>query len=230
MDSIIELIGVDKVYTVGSVQTQVLFDVNLSFEKGYCTSIIGTSGSGKSTLMHIMGTLDVPTAGSVVIDGQKVDSLDGNALAALRNRTIGFVFQFHYLLPEFSAMENVLIPCMIKNRKVDRQTLDRADKLFDMMGLSPVKHYLITKMSGGQQQRTAIARALINNPKILLADEPTGNLDSENSDRICNIFRDINQEFGTTFIVVTHDIRVAEHTDRMITIKDGRIESDINKI
>jgi len=230
MDSIIELIGVDKVYTVGSVQTQVLFDVNLSFEKGYCTSIIGTSGSGKSTLMHIMGTLDMPTAGSVVIDGQKVDSLDGNALAALRNRTIGFVFQFHYLLPEFSAMENVLIPCMIKNRKVDRQTLDRADKLFDMMGLSPVKHYLITKMSGGQQQRTAIARALINNPKILLADEPTGNLDSENSDRICNIFRDINQEFGTTFIVVTHDIRVAEHTDRMITIKDGRIESDINKI
>ena len=230
MDSIIELIGVDKVYAVGSVQTQVLFDVNLSFEKGYCTSIIGTSGSGKSTLMHIMGTLDVPTAGSVVIDSQKVDSLDGNALAALRNRTIGFVFQFHYLLPEFSAMENVLIPCMIKNRKVDRQTLDRADKLFDMMGLSPVKHYLITKMSGGQQQRTAIARALINNPKILLADEPTGNLDSENSDRICNIFRDINQEFGTTFIVVTHDIRVAEHTDRMITIKDGRIESDINKI
>ena len=230
MDSIIELIGVDKVYTVGSVQTQVLFDVNLSFEKGYCTSIIGTSGSGKSTLMHIMGTLDMPTAGSVVIDGQKVDSLDGNALAALRNRTIGFVFQFHYLLPEFSAMENVLIPCMIKNRKVDRQTLDRADKLFDMMGLSTVKHYLITKMSGGQQQRTAIARALINNPKILLADEPTGNLDSENSDRICNIFRDINQEFGTTFIVVTHDIRVAEHTDRMITIKDGRIESDINKI
>jgi len=230
MDSIIELTGVDKVYTVGSVETQVLFDVNLSFEKGYCTSIIGTSGSGKSTLMHIMGTLDMPTAGSVVIDGQKVDSLDGNALAALRNRTIGFVFQFHYLLPEFSAMENVLIPCMIKNRKVDRQTLDRADKLFDMMGLSPVKHYLITKMSGGQQQRTAIARALINNPKILLADEPTGNLDSENSDRICNIFRDINQEFGTTFIVVTHDIRVAEHTDRMITIKDGRIESDINKI
>jgi len=226
MSIIIELKNVDKIYT-GAVDTQVLFDINLIFESGSCNAIVGESGSGKSTLLNIMGTLDKSTRGEVIIDGIKIDDMDKNELADLRNQTIGFVFQFHYLLPEFTAIENVLIPYLIKHRRASMQIIEKANELFEMLGITKWKNSPVTKMSGGQQQRTAIARALINNPKILIADEPTGNLDSETTNKMCDSFREINQRFGTTFIVVTHDRAVAAKTDRIIEIRDGRIESDI---
>jgi len=228
MSSIIELKNVDKIYT-GAVDTQVLFDINLSFDSGSCNAIVGESGSGKSTLLNIMGTLDKPTRGEVIINGIKIGDMDKNKLAELRNESIGFVFQFHYLLPEFTAIENVLIPYWIKNRVASKETMEKANELFEMLGITRWKNSLVTKMSGGQQQRTAIARALINNPKILIADEPTGNLDSETTNKICGSFREINQRFGTTFIVVTHDRQVAEKTDRIIEIRDGKIEKDVLK-
>jgi len=228
MGRIIELKNVDKIYT-GAVDTQVLFDINLSFDSGSCNSIVGESGSGKSTLLNIMGTLDKPTRGEVIIDGIRTIDMDKNRLAKLRNETIGFVFQFHYLLSEFTAIENVLIPYLIKNRRTSKEIIGKANELFEMLGITRWKNSPVTKMSGGQQQRTAIARALINNPKILIADEPTGNVDSETTNRICGSFREINQRFGTTFIVVTHDRQVAEKTDRIIEIRDGRIENDVQR-
>jgi len=226
MDNLIEVKNIDKIY-YGHVDTQVLFGVDLTFTHGACNAIVGESGSGKSTLLNILGTLDKPTRGQVLIDGKRTDTMSKDELAELRNETIGFVFQFHYLLPEFTAMENVLIPYLIKRGKLDKSIRERADTLFEMVGLSDVKNNLATKMSGGQQQRTAIVRALINNPKVLLADEPTGNLDSENTEKVCTIFREIIDQFGTTFIVVTHDLRIAEKTDKIIQIKDGRIVDNI---
>ena len=228
MDSVIELKKVSKVYP-GAVETQVLFDMDLTFERGSCSALVGESGSGKSTLLNVLGTLDKPSSGEVIINGMRVDIMGKNKLAELRNETIGFVFQFHYLLSEFTALENVLIPYLIKKRKPRREISQRADELFEVMGISKWKNSPVTKLSGGQQQRVAIARALINNPDIILADEPTGNLDSDTTEKICNIFREINQKYGTTFIVVTHDRRVAEQTDRIIEIKDGRIVADIKK-
>jgi lipoprotein-releasing system ATP-binding protein len=225
MSKIIELVQVNKVYH-GTVDSQVLFDTNLSFESGTCSAIVGVSGSGKTTLLNIIGTLDSPTSGEVLIDGKLVNRMTKSQLARLRNETIGFVFQYHHLLPEFTALENVLIPCLIKNWRPSREVLRRADELFDMLEITDVKHSPAMRMSGGQQQRTAIARALVNSPKIMLTDEPTGNLDSATTDKICQSFREINRRYGTTFIVVTHDHLVAEHTDRIVEIRDGRIISD----
>ena len=228
MTAILELKQVDKIYA-GAISTQVLFGINISFEESSCNSIVGESGSGKSTLLNIIGTLDKPTNGEVMIDGKLVNVMDKNRLAELRNETIGFVFQFHYLLPEFTVMENVLMPYFIKKRRLSKEILLRMNDLLEMLGISRLKNNLVTRISGGEQQRTAIARALINSPKMLLADEPTGNLDSETTERICKAFREINERYGTTFIVVTHDRRVAEHTDRIIEMRDGRIVADAKK-
>ena len=228
MANVVELKNVDKIYR-GAIDTQVLFDINLTFEEGSFNSLVGESGSGKSTLLNIIGTLDKPTRGEVKIAGNRINDLSKDKLAELRNTTIGFVFQFHYLLPEFTAIENVLMPYSISKKQPAKSVAKRAEELFDMLNISTVRNNPASKMSGGQQQRTAIARALINNPKIVLADEPTGNLDSENTATIYKIFREINQQYGTTFLIVTHDRRIAEQTDRIVEIKDGKIVVDIRK-
>ena len=228
MAKIIEMKNINKIYGK-VVKTQVLYDINLDFEENSFNSIIGASGSGKSTLLNLIGTLDTPTSGEVFLDGARIDGMEKNKLALLRNQTIGFIFQFHYLLPEFTAIENVLMPYLIKNPSPSKEIIARGEELLDIMGLTKVKNNLSVNMSGGQQQRTAIARALINNPKIVLADEPTGNLDSDSTENIYKILRDINEKFKTTFVIITHDRRIAEKTDRIIEIKDGRISLDLNR-
>lgn len=223
-----ELKHISKVYGT-KIKTQVLFDIDLCFEESTFNSIIGASGSGKSTLMNIMGTLDKPTDGQVTINGEKTFYMHQNKLAELRNRSIGFIFQFHHLLPEFTVFENVLMPYRIRYGKVDIKAMKRAKYLLDMVGLTKVRNNLSTDISGGQQQRAAIARALINTPKIILADEPTGNLDSETTQTVYKLLREINEESKSTFIIITHDKKVAEQGDRIIELKDGRINMDINK-
>ena len=228
MADILSMSHINKVYGE-KIRTQVLFDISLAFEASSFSSIIGESGSGKSTLMNIMGTLDLPTDGDVVIDGVDTTVMNRRQLARLRNDTIGFVFQFHYLLPEFTVLENVLMPFRIRYGTVTPEARKQAVELLDVVGLSRVQDNRATEISGGQQQRTAIARALVNRPKILLADEPTGNLDSGTAETIYALLRDINKTYRTTLMVITHDRRVAEKADRIIEIKDGRIEMDIKK-
>lgn len=228
MADLLKLSKINKIYGE-KIKTQVLFDVDLSFKAQSFNAIIGQSGSGKSTLMNIMGTLDKPTSGEVLIDGISTASMKKNQLAELRNQTIGFIFQFHYLLPEFTVMENVLMPALIKNGRVGEAERKRALELIDLVGLTKVKNNLATDLSGGQQQRTAIARSLINEPKIILGDEPTGNLDSQTTESIYTLLREINHEIKSTFIIITHDQRIAEKADRILEIKDGRINLDVTK-
>lgn len=228
MNAVLELKNINKIYGT-TVRTQVLTDINTSFEEHSFNSIIGQSGSGKSTLLNIMGTLDKPTSGDVVINGVNTSKMSKNELASIRNKSLGFVFQFHYLLPEFTAIENVLMPYRIGSGAVTSEIKEKAAELMRLVGLEKVMNNLATKMSGGQQQRTAIARALLNNPKIILADEPTGNLDSISTEMIYNLLRKINEKYGTTFIIITHDRHIAEKADRIIEITDGKINLDIRK-
>jgi lipoprotein-releasing system ATP-binding protein len=226
MADMIRLENVNKIYGT-KVPTQVLFDINLGFEEHSFNSIIGASGSGKSTLLNILGTLDRPTSGEVLLRGTKTTAMNRKQIARFRNETIGFIFQFHYLLPEYTALENVLMPARILG-DVSAATRERAVSLMDLVGLSSVQNNLSVNMSGGQQQRTAIARALMNQSAIILADEPTGNLDSNTTESIYALLRKINIEMKTTFIVITHDSRIAEKADRIVEIKDGRIGLDLH--
>lgn len=226
LNTVMELKGITKVYGE-KIKTQVLFGIDLKFYEGSFNAIIGQSGSGKSTLMNILGTLDHPTDGEIFINGQNTKSMKANDISFLRNQNIGFIFQFHYLLPEFTALENVLMPYKISKQKITPEVMARAHELLDFVGLTKVKNNLAKNMSGGQQQRVAIARSLINNPKIILADEPTGNLDSDSTEQVYTLLREINAKYKTTFIIITHDRKIAEKADRIIEIKDGRINIDV---
>jgi len=229
MADILTLRNINKIYGQNTKNpTQVLFDLNLAFAENSFNSIIGQSGSGKSTLLNIMGTLDKPSSGEVLVAGRSLKDFSKNELADVRNTYIGFIFQFHYLLPEFTALENVLMPYRISKRPVTDEVMKRAEELLELVGLKKFMNQLASNLSGGQQQRVAIARSLINNPKIVLADEPTGNLDSDSTEKVYNLLREINQKYKTTFIIITHDRHIAEKTDRIIEIKDGRINLDIS--
>ncbi len=223
--SALELKNITKVYGE-KVKTKVLNNTDLTINEGEFVSIIGQSGSGKSTLLNIMGTLSKGSSGTLYINGINVEGMNKNELADLRNSTLGFIFQFHYLLPEFTVLENILMPYSISGKKVNKEILERANELIDLVGLTKVKNNMATDLSGGQQQRAAIARALINSPKIILADEPTGNLDSNTTNEIYNLLRDINKKYNTTFVIITHDNRIAEKADRVIEVLDGNIIKD----
>ncbi len=201
---------------------EVLKGVDIAVSKGEIVSIVGSSGAGKSTLLHILGTLDKADKGRIILNGQQIESLNGNKLSAFRNRHIGFVFQFHHLLPEFTALENVCIPGWIAGFK-KKDVLAKATGLLKTLGLGERLENKPQQLSGGEQQRVAVARALINDPSIVMADEPTGNLDSANAKELHQLFIDLRKQLGQTFLIVTHNEELAKMSDRILQMKDGRI-------
>lgn len=202
----------------------VLKDISMHVEEGEFVSIMGKSGCGKSTLLYILSTMDTDYEGDLFLDGQKLNGLNGEELAAIRNEKIGFVFQFHYLLAEFTVLENVMLPAKKLGRKSEKEILDDAMDTLRLLGIEEQAHKKASMISGGQKQRVAIARALINHPKIIMGDEPTGNLDSKNADNVFNLFKKLSDERGLSFLVVTHDEDFAKKTDRIISMGDGIIE------
>ncbi|HPE40284.1 MAG TPA: ABC transporter ATP-binding protein [Bacteroidales bacterium] len=212
----IKIENIEKSY--GSLK--VLKGVHLEIQEAQITTIVGASGAGKSTLLHLIGTLDKPDQGEITMDGVSLFSLNDKQLSAFRNQNIGFVFQFHHLLPEFNAVENVALPAMIKGLH-KKEAIQKAKELLDFLKLSDRIDHKPSELSGGEQQRVAVARALINNPKLILADEPSGNLDSENARKLHQLFFDLRDRFHQTFIIVTHNEELANLSDRKVIIKDG---------
>ena len=219
---IISVRGLSKSFRMGNTEVAVLRGIDLDIPKGEMLSIVGASGVGKSTLLHVIGALDKPTSGQVIYDGRDVFSMSNGELATFRNRNVGFVFQFHHLLPEFSALENVLIPSMIGGME-PKEAKQRAEALLEEVGLSGRLTHRPGELSGGEQQRVAIARALMTEPKVILADEPTGNLDTHTAQSVHELLKKLNHEKGLTSIIVTHNEKLAEMGDRTVRMVDGLI-------
>lgn len=217
---LIEVNDLHKSFTMGTQTIEILKGINFVLSRGEMLTMVGASGAGKSTLLHILGTLDRPTQGTVRFDGQNVFELSETQLAAFRNRRIGFVFQFHHLLPEFTALENTFLPSMIQKRP-KTEAIEEAKQLLTEVGLQHRLHHKPGELSGGEQQRVAVARALIRNPDLVLADEPTGNLDTQTGEALFQLLRDLNRKRGTAFVIVTHNERLSKQADRLVHMKDG---------
>ena len=223
-DPVLRARGVEKTFIDGDVSTRVLRGIDLDLERGSFVALMGPSGSGKSTLLSILGTLLRPTAGRVEIDGENVVDLPEKRLAGFRNRTLGFVFQYHHLLPDFTALENVLFPSYAVYGRETGVARRRGRELLDRVGLSERANYRSTKLSGGQKQRVAVARALMNRPPLVLADEPTGNLDRETTEQLMELLKEVAAEEQTTFLISTHDSDIAAQCDRVVRVVDGLVE------
>ncbi|MEK6564952.1 MAG: ABC transporter ATP-binding protein [Candidatus Omnitrophota bacterium] len=212
---------IHKYYKNGKEDIHVLKGIDLQIAKGEIAAILGPSGAGKSTLLHILGGLDQPSKGQVSFEGNSLWELPQNELSGIRNRLIGFVFQFYHLLPEFTVLENVLLPALIDKNRNTKEKKEKAEALLSSFGLENRAGHFPSQLSGGEQQRTAIARALINEPKLLLCDEPTGNLDSENGQEVCRLLKKLNQEKAMTIVMVTHNLDMAKFASKVYNIKDG---------
>ncbi|MGM0370428.1 MAG: ABC transporter ATP-binding protein [Bacillota bacterium] len=223
MNNMIETVDVCKTFQMGQVEVEALKNINLTVERGEFISIMGPSGSGKSTLLYLLGALDKPTSGKIEIGGKELSVMDDKQESLLRRREIGFVFQFYNLIPNLNVEENVMLPLLLdgKSRKNHR---DDVDQILKLVGLADRKQHTPRELSGGQQQRVAIARALINKPDVILADEPTGNLDSETEEEIMELFAKINQEQGETIVQVTHSTKTAAYGTRIVNLKDGEVD------
>lgn len=219
----LECIGASKIFEAGAIRVAALNAVDLQVARGECVALVGASGSGKSTLLHILGGLSPPSAGVVRVDGHDINALSAAAAGQLRNRALGFVYQFHHLLAEFTALENVAMPLLIRRMARD-ESLARADKMLTRVGLSHRAAHKPGELSGGERQRAAVARALVTGPKCVLADEPTGNLDSVTAASIHDLLLELNRELGMSLVVATHDAKLAAKMERVIRIKDGAID------
>jgi len=221
---ILKVENLTKTYGSGENLVNAVDDVSFSVEKGEFLAIVGASGSGKSTLLHLIGGVDRPTSGKIFVDGNDISKMNDDKLAVFRRRQVGIVYQFYNLIPILTVEENITLPCDLDGRGVDRE---RLEMILDSFGLRARRKHLPNQLSGGQQQRTSIARALINNPSLVLADEPTGNLDSKSSEEVMSILKMCNQSYGQTVIMITHNLDIAKQADRIITISDGKIVEEV---
>lgn len=221
--TLIEVKNLNKIYGSGEAEVKALKNINLNIEQGEFVAIVGQSGSGKSTLLHLIGGVDIPSSGEVIIDGKNIYKLKEKELSILRRRKLGFIFQFFNLIPVLTAQENIEMPVLLDNEKIDKKYMN---ELLRILGLEERKNNYPSQLSGGQQQRVSIGRALANKPSIILADEPTGNLDSKNSKEVLELLKYCAKKYNQTLILINHDINIAKSADRVITIEDGEIISD----